>query len=271
MRTILAPLLLSLMAAIAPAQLLAAEVDARPPDRLTLSGNGSELTDTEDQGGGGSLNWLHYFTPDALMGLGAEHQFIEESSWTFGSLRGAYSRGQPGSRFTVFGEAHYGDGDDDGREFDYSVAVLGISQGFTTNFSVQLETRQIDIDRTHGNLPKIGFTYVWTPRLLTNVSYADSVGGNLGTELTSVRIDYYGRLANLLIGGAFGQADPIVLNSPGLDFPAQDFTEGFIGLGKTFARGEVQLIGDYLKLDASEKVTVTLSFTVFVGSRGRTQ
>jgi hypothetical protein len=271
MRKILAFICVLSLAEMVPTHLVAAQVDARPPDRLTLSGNGSEFDDTGDRGGGGSLNWLHYFTPDALIGIGAEHQFIEDSSWTFGSLRGAYSRGQPSSRFTVFGEAHYGDGDDIGREFDYSVAVLGISQGFTTRFSVQLETRQIDIDRTHGNLPKLGLTYVWTPRLLTNVSYADSVGGNLGTELTSVRVDYYGRLANLLIGGAFGKADPIVLNSPGLSLPAQDFTEGFIGLGKTFSRGEVQLLGDYLKLDESEKVTLTLSFTVYVGSRGRNQ
>ena len=54
-----------------------------------------------------------------------------------------------------------------------------------SKFSVQLEARQIDIDTTHGNLPKLGLTYLWTPRLLTNVSYAHSVGGNLGTELTS--------------------------------------------------------------------------------------
>jgi hypothetical protein len=270
MRTLVTLLCLSSLAAsaLAPTLVIAAEIDARPPDRLTLAGNGSRLTDTDDEGGGGSLNWLHHFTPDAIFGLGAEHQFIEESRWSFGSIRGALTRGEPGSRFTIFGEAHYGDGDDDGREFDYSIAVLGISQGFTNKFSIQLETRQIDIDTTHGNLPKLGLTYVWTPRLLTNVSYADSVGGNLGTELTSARLDLYGRYVNLIVGGAFGQADPSVVNQPGLTLPAQDLREGFIGIGKTFARGEVQLLGDYLKLADSEKVTVTLSFTAYVGSRG---
>src|SRR5262245_32699332 len=98
--------------ALLSAQAGAAEVDARPPDKLLLTANGSKLTD--DNGGGGSLNYLHYFTPDAIFGLGAEHQFIADSSWTFGSVRGSYSVGQPAKRFSIFGEAHLGNGDEDG-------------------------------------------------------------------------------------------------------------------------------------------------------------
>lgn len=260
---------LSLVAPLFATSALATEVDARPSDRLTLSGNRSELTDTGDKGGGGSLSWTHYFTPDTVLGIGAEHQFVEESKWTFGTLRGAVGFGDPGSKSTLFGEVQYGGGDDNGRDFDYGVAVLGISQSFTPKFFVQLEGRQIDIDTSHGNLPKLGVTYVWTPRVATTVSYAHSFGGNLGTELTSARIDYYGRL-NLILGGAWGKADPNVVNlQPGLSLPAQDFREGFFGIGKTFSRAEVQLLGDYLKLADSEKVTVVLNITAFIGSRGR--
>lgn len=256
--------------AMAPARVAAAEIDARPPDRIALSGNGSRFIDTDDDGAGGSLNWLHYLTPDALFGLGAEHQSIEDSKWTFGSIRGAWSRGDSASRFTLFGEAHYGEGDEAGRDFDYSIAVLGLSQSFTPKFSVQLEGREIDIDTTYGNLPKLGLTYVWTPRLVTNVSYAHSVSGNLGTELTTVRIDHYGRSLNLILGGATGRADPSVVNlQPGSTLPAQDLTQGFLGIGKVFARGEVQLLGDYLRLADSEKVTLTLIFTAYIGSRGQ--
>lgn len=267
MRLPLAALCLS--SAMAPA--FAAEIDARPPDKLTLSGNGSRLTDIEEDGAGGSLNWLHYITPNAIVGLGAEHQYIADSQWTFGSIRGAWSRGEPSSRFNIFAEMHYGDGDENDREFDYSVGVLGLSQSLTQRLSVQLEGRQIDIDTTHGNLPKLGVTYLWTPRLVTSISYAHSVGGNLGTELTTARLDHYGRHMNFLLGGATGRADPSVVNlQPGLTLPSQDLNQGFLGIGKTFSRGEIQLLGDYLKLGESEKVTVTLSFTAYVGSRGRT-
>jgi hypothetical protein len=258
-----------MVAAFASSNVDAAEVDARPPDRLTLSGSGSRLTDTDDKGGGGSLNWLHYFTPNAIFGMGAEHQFVEEAKMTFGSVRGSWARGEPSSRFSIFGEVSYGEGDDDGRDFDYGVAVLALSQNFTSKFSVQLEGRQIEIDTSHGNLPKLSLTYLWTPRLLSSVSYAYSVGGNLGTELTSARIDYYGRHANLMLGGASGRADPAVLVlEPGVVLPASQSKQGFVGIGKTFKRGEVLLLGDYLEVADSEKITVTLSFTAYVGSRG---
>lgn len=262
-------LCLASLAAAAPG--LAAEIDARPPDKLTLSGNGSRLTDVgvDEDGYGGSLNYLHYFTPDVIFGLGGEHQSIADSSWSFGSIRAAVGHGDATSRFTVFGEFHYGDGDENNRKFDYQVAVLGLSKSFSSRFSVQLEGRQIDIDTTHGNLPKLGLTYLWTPRLSTSISYADSVGGNLGTEITAVRLDHYGQHVNFLIGGAAGRADPSVLNlQPGVTLPVRDLKQGFIGIGKAFAKGEVQLLGDYLELESSEKVTVTLSFTAYLGARG---
>ncbi len=272
MRLSLTVLCLSSFAAAASAS--AAEIDARPPDRLSLSGNGSNLTDVgvDEDGYGGSLNYLHYFTPDVIFGLGGEYQSIAESSWTFGSVRGAWGHGESASRFTLFGEFHYGDGDDNGREFDYQVGVLGLSKSFGPKFSMQLEGRQIDIDTTHGNLPKLGVTYFWTPRFSTNVSYAKSVGGNLGTELTSARMDHYGQHVNLIIGGAVGEADPSVINLPvGVTLPVQDLKQGFAGIGKTFSWGEVQLVGDYLELETSEKVTLTLSFTAYLGSRGQVQ
>jgi hypothetical protein len=222
----------------------------------------------DEDGYGGSLNYLHYFTPDVIFGLGAEHQSIAESSWTFGSLRGALGHGEPASRLTVFGEFHYGDGDEDGREFDYQVGVLGLSKSFSPKFSVQLESRQIDIDTSHGNLPKLGVTYFWTPRFSSGVSYAESVSGNLGTELTTARIDHYGQHVNFILGGAVGTADPSVVNLPGVTLPVQDLKQGFIGIGKAFSRGEVLLLGDYLELETSEKITVTLSFTAYLGYRG---
>src|SRR4051812_20506382 len=99
------PLLMSAFATVLAAHAAAgaaaaAEVDARPPDRLTLGANGSRFNDTHDQGAGGSLNWLHYLTANAIVGVGAEHQYIEDAKWTFGSLRGSWGRGEPASRFS---------------------------------------------------------------------------------------------------------------------------------------------------------------------------
>lgn len=246
-----------------PGTARAAEVDARPPNRLIFSANGVRLVDV-DEGGGGSLNYLHYLTPDALVGVGVEHQFIADSQWTFGSLRGAYGFGAPQTKTTVHAELHGGRGDEDGRDFDYGVGVLGVSQSLSKNFSVQLEARQIEVDRSSGNLPRLGVTYIWSPQLATNVAYAKSVSGNLGTELTSGRIDYYGRAFNFFVGGATGSADPVVLNlQPGVTLPVSNLKQGFAGIGKTFAAGEVQLIGDYLEAGESERISVLLNFTAY--------
>jgi hypothetical protein len=248
----------------------AAEVDARPPNRLTLTASGSRQDDVDD-GGTGSLNYIHYLTPTALFGVGAEHQFIEEATLTFGSLRGAWGRGEPGSKTTLYGEAHYGDGDDDGRGFGYSVYVLGVSQALSPKFFVELEAREIDIDTTNGTLPKLGVSYLWSPRLLTYLSYAKSHGGNLGTELTSGRIDYYGAHLNLKVGASTGHANPAVLVlQPGVTLPAQQSKQGYVGIGKAFKRWSVEFIADYLETGPTEKVTLTLSFTAYLGAR-RTQ
>jgi TonB dependent receptor len=251
-----------------PASAPAAEVDARPPNRLTLAASGSRQDDVDD-GGIGSLNYLHYLTPDALFGLGVEHQFIEEATLTFGSARAAWGRGEPGSKTTLFGEGHYGDGDDNGREYGYSVYVLGVSQALSPQFFVDLEAREYDIDTTTGTLPKLGVSYLWTPRLLTYISYAKSFGGNLGTELTSGRINYYGSLLSLKVGASTGHANPAVLVlQPDVTLPAQQSKQGYIGIGKAFKRGEIEFLADYLETGPTEKVTLTLSFTAYLGARG---
>lgn len=252
--------------ALATTCVQAAAPDPRPPDKIIVSANGSRLTDVS--GGGGSLVYLHYFSPGTIGGIGAEHQFIDDSQWTFGSLRGAVTRGESGSTFSVFGEVNYGKGDDDGRDFDYAVGVLGVAKSFTSAVSMQLETRQIDIDTTQGNLPKLSLAYLWTPRLGTTVSYARSVGGNLGTELYTARLDRYGSAVNFFVGGASGTADPAVVNlQPGLDLPVSDLRQGFIGFSRPFPGGEILLLGDYLELAGSERTTLTLSVTFNIGAR----
>jgi TonB dependent receptor len=268
MNRTIAPLSFALLCVCSlPRNAPAAEVDARPPNRLTLTASASRQDDVDD-GGTGSLNYLHYLTPNALLGVGVEHQFIEEATLTFGSARAAWGRGEPSSRTTLFGEAHYGDGDDDGREYGYSVFALGINQALTTKLSLELEARDFDIDTTNGVLPKFGVSYLWSPRLLTYIAYAKSVSGNLGTELMTGRIDYFGSYFNLKLGGATGEANPAVLIlQPGITLPATQSKQGYMGIGKTFKRGEVLFIADYLETGEVEKVTLTLSFTAYLGAR----
>jgi hypothetical protein len=238
-------------------------------DRIALSVNGSTLPGTNG-GGGGSAGWLHNFDADTLAGVAVEHQGISAAQWTFGSVNGSLTRELGNARYSFYGEAHEGAGDDGPRAFKYSVEAAGIIGTYFQRLSVQLEDRQFDVETTHGNLPKLGLSYLVNPHILTSLSYADSVSGNLGTHLTYVRIDAYTSKANFLAGGAFGQVSPTVL---GLEFvvPGKSLREGYVGVTKSLAhkRGDLTLVVDYQDLAGSNRVAVTLNYIFHIGHHGQ--
>jgi hypothetical protein len=226
-----------------------------------LIGNGSTLTGTTG-GGGGSLGWLHNLDSDTLVGLAVEHQVLSVSHWTFGSLTGSLTRGPGNQRYTFYGEAHEGAGDDGGNPFKYRVEALGVTGTYFHRLSATLEGRRIDVENTHGNLPKVGLSYLWNSHVQTTLGYQYSFGGNLGTRLTSGRIDLYGRV-NVLGGFAVGQAAPSVLGIA-LTLPPHDLTEGYVGLTKSIPqwRSDFAVIVDYQRLSGGNFTQGTTLGTV---------
>jgi hypothetical protein len=239
-------------------------------DRLILGANGSTLTGGSG-GGGGAVTWLHGFSASTFAGVGAEHQAIADSHWTLGSVMGSVTLGaDSGSRTTFSGEVHEGSGDIARKNFNYSLVVLDVSRTLVKGLSVQLEERQIDIDTSHGSLPKVGFTYAWTRTLQTSVAYADTVSGNLGTELFSARVDFFGPRAGFLAGGATGRGAPAVVNlqTGTIVQPALRLREVFVGVSKPFARANLQLVADFLDLAGNKRTTLTLTCTLPLRGRG---
>jgi hypothetical protein len=248
-------------------------VDSTPAsvsdDRILLSVNGSTLPGTNG-GGGGSAGWLHNFDADSLAGVAVEHQGISASQWTFGSVNGSLTRDLGDARYSLYAEAHEGAGDDGLHAFNYSIEAAGIIGTYFHRLSAQLEDRQFDVETTHGNLPKLALLYQWNPHILTTGSYAHSVSGNLGTHLTSARIDAYTSTANFLAGVAFGQVSPTVL---GLQFvlPGKTLHEGYVGVTKPLPqrRGDLTLTVDYQDLSGSNRVAVTLNYVFHIGHHGK--
>jgi hypothetical protein len=273
------PYTLGAAALLAP--YLALGVDASPAaappapsqvdDRISLSADGSTLTNTNG-GGGAAAGWLHNFDAQTLAGLAVEHQVLASAQWTFASINGSVTRTLGDASYGLYGEAHEGDGDDASHPFKYRIEAAGISGTFFHRLSAQLEDRRIDIETTHGNLPKLGLSYLWNPRLQTAISYAYTASGNLGTRLTAVRIDEYGSAVNFLAGGAFGQASPAVLNEEGeLLVPGHTLREGYFGVVKPVARwrSDLSLVFDYINLSGSKRATLTLNYTFHLGHAGQ--
>jgi hypothetical protein len=235
---------------------------SNPDDRLLFSGEGSWLTG--DHGGaGGSITWLRNFGTGNVLGLGGEYQTVANSHWSLGNFNGSLSFTQGTLKTTVYAEAHLGGGATGGESFRYTDIAGGFYLIPTSWFSVQLEERYLDIDKSYGNLPKLGLQFRVAPGLLASMSYAQSFGGNLGTKLGTVRLDYVGKQFSWLAGAAYGPVAPALVNLIGQQLlPAQILREGFIGVGKTFGRTDWQLVGDYQDLEGFRRTTITLNCTL---------
>jgi hypothetical protein len=242
---------------------------AASDDRILLSADGSTLPGTNG-GGGGSIGWLHNFDADTLAGVAVEHQVMSVAQWTFASANGFVSRTFGDARYGIYAEAHEGAGDDGPNAFKYSIVAAGVVGTYFHRLSVQLDDRQYEVEKTHGNLPKLGLSYLWSPHVLTTVSYAHSVSGNLGTHLTAGRIDLYGPKVNFLGGVAFGQVSPTVLGLE-LVIPGKTLREGYVGVTKPLpgARGDLTLVVDYQDLSGSGRVAVMLNYIFHVGHRSQ--
>jgi hypothetical protein len=242
---------------------------APSPDSVVISANGSTLTGATG-GGGGSLTWLHDFTAGVL-GVGGEYQRLADTHWAFGSLSGSVSTGSPNDKWTFSADGHLGTGDTNTpvgvHHFDYRVEGASVTSTLGGKFTLQLEGRQYDIDTTHGTLPKAGVGVLWTPHWQTSVSYGRSVGGNLGTELETLRLDHYGAAVNWLLGAAAGHVAPRIVNIyTGATGSAPQLREGYLGLSKAFGRSDWAILGDYLKVAGEKRITLTIVCTLHAGS-----
>jgi hypothetical protein len=236
-------------------------------DRLLFSADGAWLTGGSG-GGGASALWSHTFAPQDVISAGGEYQQIANSHWTNAVVSGSFGLGGGTPSAALYGEAHEGGGDIAASGFHYSVVTAGLLAMPTQWLTAQLEERRIDVDTSHGNLPKVGLAFHFVQPLIVSVSYADSAGGNLGTQLSTLRVDYATPAINALAGAAGGRAAPAVLNLLGqIVQPSPRLTELFAGVGRSLGRSVWQLLADYQDLEGFKRTTVTLSCTLPLGGR----
>ena len=257
MRVVRSGTLLGIAAAVASVLAPTRASHAAPStvdDRIAFSANGSSLTNTGG-GGGASAGWLHNFNADTLAGVAAEYQALSVSHWAFASLNGAITRGPGDQRYTLYGEAHEGAGRDGPHAFKYRIEALGVTGTYFHRLSATVEDKQVDVESTHGNLPKLQLAYLWNPKIQTTVAYQHSFGGNLGTHLTTARIDVYAHQVSFLAGGAIGQAAPSLLGV-NLTLGPHDLREGYVGVIKSLPnlRSELTFIVDYQHLSGGQGI-----------------
>jgi hypothetical protein len=257
-----------------PAQAPASTPVRRAPseDRITFSANGSSLTGTSG-GGGAAGGWLHNFNPDTLLGAAVEYEALSVAHWTFGSLNGSMTRGPSNQRYTLSGEIHEGAGDDGPKAFKYRVEALSLSGTYFHRFTATVEDRQLDVETTHGNLPKVALSYLATPHFQAALAYQYSVSGNLDTRLTSGRLDFYEPLVNFFAGFGVGRTSPTVIGQVGggTVLQSRQFREGYVGVSRPLVglRSDITLIADYQHLQGTEVPIVSPAGAFFVPGSNR--
>ena len=237
-------------------------------DRVILSATGATLSGGSG-GSGASALWSHTFAPADVLGAGAEYLENAGSHYTAGVLSGSLGLGGPAPT-VLYTEAHEGAGNTGPHNFSYSVVAAGLVYPATAWLSAQLEERRIDVDTSHGNLPKASLIFHLAQPTLVTVSYADTAGGNLGTQLTTVRADYVAPPVSGFAGAAAGRASPAVLNLLGqVVRPGARLTELFAGAGRTFGHTDWQLVADYQDIEGFKRTSLTLLCTLHLDGQGR--
>jgi hypothetical protein len=249
----------------------AATPDGPADDRIVLSLDGATDSQTQGNGAGASAAWLHSFGADSIAGVGVEHQSLSGAQWTFGSVSGSISHGSGDMRYGVYADLHEGAGVDGPSAFRYSIVDCGVTGTYQHRFALQLESKQIDVETAHGNLPRIGLSYVVMPHLLASVSYAYSVSGNLGTRLATARVQRDGTIANPLLGLAFGRAAPAAVNLQTGTAQPNTLREGYVGVSFPQRRGELTVLFDYLDLAGGRRTMLSLSYLLKLPNPSNTQ
>ncbi|HWG77233.1 MAG TPA: hypothetical protein VN660_10640 [Steroidobacteraceae bacterium] len=249
---------------VAPPATASAAPTWQPDNRLIISGDGDSLTGISGHGGGGSLGYLAEINPNALIGVAGEYQTLAGSHWAFGSLTAAYSHAlTQSSRWNISGEAHEGSGQSGRTHFRYAIEALGGALTVPGGVTLSAEERQIDVDTSHGSLPKAGLSKAWGTHLLTSIGYAQSVGGNLATQYGLARIDIITSPIQFVLGGDFGHVSPSVLDIQGILLPqARRLSEEFVGLTTPTRHADFSLLADRIDLQGVVRLTLTLTATV---------
>jgi hypothetical protein len=255
------------------AETAAADASALAPapapadQRVMTSGEWSSLTGGI-HGGGGAAAWLGSPWPGVQASVGGDYHALGSANWSYASLAAALTGTGAGPHTTLLAEVHEGSGRDAGRSFDYSIVAAGLSRPVLGGLTLQVEDRQIDVETTHANLPKLTATLLVNPHWLAAVAYAHTVGGNIRSDFVSTRVDYQGPDAGLFAGAAAGHAAPavvILLGAPGTN---STLHEAFAGGSRSLGRADLLLVFDYMRLGAITRVTVTAACTVHLGHRG---
>lgn len=202
-----------------------------------------------------SIDWVH--SEDALIvDLGLTHKSIGNAEWTVGRLGAAFD---VAPRLKLSGEVEWGPAQWDGVDDTYFRALAQLTFTASDRLFLAFDDQYFDVERSHGHLLSARITYLPVRALALETRFSQSAGGNLATELVSVRVDYVAKL-HPFAGVARGRSAPGVFEVATQS--GYDLRQYFIGVGFTVAGNELTLMIEQLELGDARQQIITLILAV---------
>lgn len=225
----------------------------RTADYIVIDGESNRFADPLP-GGGTGVGWLRT-SHGTTIAVGAHHFRIADSEWTL--VSSAVSL-QPHRGLTLGGSARIGAGRADGARFDYRFyeGSVGVRVAPALHFTVA--DQYFDVGGTHGHLLKPGAQVVFAHRLLTEIDYAKSAGGNLDTETVAARASLIISRITIISGMATGRTAPEIFDvAVGRAAMTSDLRESFAGLQLRVRRADVTLVWSELVVNGAYRGTLS--------------
>jgi hypothetical protein len=137
---------------------------------------------------------------------GAATNSMASSTWTVGRIGAALPLP---SNLALNAQANLGRGSASGTGFGYVTLEGVLLYKASSRLYLTIGDQYLKVGPTHGHLIKGGTFFVPFRRLLVDITYAQSAGGNLDTQFISSRLDLaVTPRVRVLAGGAFGESAP---------------------------------------------------------------
>lgn len=218
-------------------------------------------------GGGGSLDWLHTARPGTNVSLGLATYRLGDSQRTLGRAGAFFPLAD---RWTLEPQVTLGGGNTAGAGFLYQQYRARLGFRASSRLYIKAQEEYLNIGDSNGHLLSGGVSVLPSRLLFVDVSYAHSVGGNLGTEFVSGRFDLYQRTLRPFAGFAVGQTAPVVFDVGfGQQLMAQDLREGFVGFVFPIAAAEFTVALDWIQVGSAQRSTFTAGVKIPIRANSR--
>jgi opacity protein-like surface antigen len=216
-------------------------------------------------GRSGEFDWIHSSSHGNTVELGAAGYQVGSAHWMFGQGGASF---WPAPRWNLDLQTSLGAGSSGNGRFVYQKYSAKVTYKVSTRLYLESQEEFMDIGTSHGHLLGAGVTFAPTRHLATQLVYRGSVGGNLGTDFTLVRIDLNCRAVQPFAGFAGGKTAPEVFQLQlGQTVSSSRLVDGFGGIAIPVSITKVIVAGEWIDVGPNRTIRLTGTMKVPIGRR----